>query len=69
MVHMYLQLVVVFSPNIALSKDVLSVERIELLIARQCFAAVVSLLWTEPSINIRSGLRHCLADDLQELFA
>ena len=68
MVHMYLQLVVVFSTNVALH-DVASVERIELLFAGQCFVTEVSLLWTRPSIDIWSDFRHGLADDLQELCA
>ena len=67
MVHMYLQLVVVFSMNVALH-DVASVERIELLFVGQCFVTEVSLLWTRPSIDIWSDLCHSLADDLQELF-
>ena len=66
MVHMYLQLVVVFSTNVMLHNQV-SVERIELLIAGHRSGTEVSLLWTRPSIDIHSDLRHGLADDLQEL--
>ena len=67
MVHMYLQLIVVFSSNVALD-DIVFVERVEL-----CFAVVqlvlaeVSLLWIWPSIDYWSTFRHCLADDLEEL--
>ena len=68
MMHMYLQLVVVFSSNVALD-DVASVERIELLIAGHRSGTEVSLLWTRPSIDIWSDFRHGLADDLQELCA
>ena len=67
MVHMYLQLVVVFSTNIALD-DVASVERIELLFAGQFSVTEVSLLWTRPLIDSWSAFCHSLADDLQELF-
>ena len=68
MVHMYLQLVVVFSTN-AVLQDQVSVERIELLIAGHRSGTEVSLLWTRPSIDIWSDFRHGLADDLQELCA
>ena len=67
MVHMYLQLVVVFGSNVALD-DVASVERVELLFAGQFSVTEVSLLWTRPSIDRWSTFRHSLADDLQELF-
>jgi hypothetical protein len=63
---MYLQLVVVFSTNVALN-DVASVERVELLFAGQFCFTEVSLLWTWPSIDRWSTFRHSLADDLQEL--
>ena len=66
MVHMYLQLVVVFGSNVVLD-DVVSVERVELSFAAvQLVLAEVSLLWIWPSIDRWSTFRHCLADDLQE---
>ena len=67
MVHMYLQLIVVFSSNVALD-DIVFVERVELSFAAvQLVLAEVSLLWIWPSIDRWSTFRHCLADDLQEL--